>query len=365
MAQDVAVNIFTCKKLQPVERPELAIEREVNLGRSLTLPLGQVMAQLTSSANDVQTLTVTGTPTGGTLTVTATNGGGALVTFSLAYNSTASAAQTAAQAVLGSGNVTVSGGPLPGSTLVFTFAGSMASQWVPAMTVDASTLTGGSSPAASFAHTTSGATAATFVAFDGTVITAPTTAPTVTGNGTGSSFAAGTYAVTYTIVNAQGETTPSPATMVTLTAAQNARVSAISSLDSTATAVNYYVNGVWAKQTAVSSGTAAQTDISGATLATGQSAPLVNTAYTCPNGTGCHIAKGLLAYATATDANGRVVYGTSAASGDNHGVYRDTASVWVSGLFSTADLTGLTAKAISDLGRLQSGSTSAGVLRIA
>ena len=363
MAQDVAVNTFTGTKLLPAERPELAVEREVNIGPSLTLAQGKVMAQLTSGQSDVQTLTVTGTPTGGTLTVTATNPGGATVTFDLAYNSSASAAQTAAQAVLGSGNVTVSGGALPGTPLVFTFAGSIANQYVPAMTVNASALTGGTSPAASFAHTTSGASPGTYVAYDSTVVAAPTTAPTVAGNGSGSSYAAGTYAVAYTLVTAYGESIPSPATNVTVTAAQNLRVSAISSLNAAVTAVNYYVNGLWAKQTAVSSGTAAQTDISGASLATGASPPTANTAYTCPNGAGCHVARGLLAYATATDSSGYVTYGT-ASGGDQWGQTRRTASVYVSGLFACQDLSGLDAKAVADMGRLQTGTTATGVISI-
>ena len=363
MAQDVAANRFTSTRLIPCERPELAAKREVNIGPSLTLAQGKVMAQLTSGTNDVQTLTVTGTPTGGTLTVTATNPGGALVTFSLDYNSSASAAQTAAQAKLGSGNVTVTGGALPGTALVFTFAGSMGYQYVPAMTVDATGLTGGTNPAASFAHTTSGASPATYVAYDSTVLAPPSSGPTVAGNGSGSSFAAGSVAVSYTLVTAYGESTPSPATLATLTAGQNARVSAITSLSSAVTKVRYYVNGVLMKETTPSSGTAAQTDIDGAALAVAGPPPKTNTAYTCPNGAGCHIARGLLVYATATDSAGLVTYGTSS-GGNQWGVDRRTASIYVSGLFACQDLSGLDDKAVADMGRLQTGTITAGVISI-
>ena len=362
MAQDVAVNTFSCTKLLPAERPELAVEREVNIGPSLTLAQGLVLAQLSTAAADVQTLTCDYTPTGGTITVQGTLPGGALVTFSLDYNSSASAAQTAAQAVFGSGNVTVSGGALPGTPLVFTFASQLTNMLMAPMTVLTNALTGGTPGTISFAHTTSGASPGTFVAYDSTKVT-PSTAPTVAGNGSGSSFAAGSIAVQYTYVTAIGESTPSPATFATLTAAQNARVSALTSLNSAITAVNYYVNGVWAKRTAVSSGTAAQTDISGATLATAGSPPTVNNAYTCPNGAGCHIAKALNAYRIATDSLGNVTMG-AVSGGGFWGSVRNTAPVYVSGLFNTADLTGLDAKAIADLGRLQSGNSTNGVIAI-
>lgn len=363
MPLDVSLNQFTLRKLQPAAAPQLALEINVNIPASTTLASGTVLGQLTSSANSVQTLTVTGTPTGGTVTVTATNGGGGIVTFALNFNSSASAAQTAAQAVLGSGNVTVSGGALPGTPLVFTFAGSMAAQFVPAMTVSAAGLTGGTTPAAAFTQTTVGASANTFVAYSSAVIAAPATGPTVVGNGSGSSYGAGTYAVAYTLVTAQGETTPSPATNATVTAAQNLRVSAISSLASTVTRVNYYVNGLWAATTVPTSGTAAQTDITGASLATGQVPPTTNTAFTAPNGAGSHIARAIMSYSVISDSAGVVSLGDTANAG-RESYPGNAVPVAVKGVYATQDLIGLDAKAVADLGRLMVGNTTTGLIQI-
>ena len=361
MALDVAVNTFTCKKLQPFRRPDQAMEEAVNIAPSTTLSMGQVLAEVAASVNDVQTLTVTGTPTGGSMVVTATNPvGGQVVTFTVAYNSTNAQAQTAARAVLGN-NITVTGGALPGTALVFTASGAFVGLPMAPMTVNAAGLTGGTNPAASFAHTTQGATAGTFAAYSSAVV-APPAAPTVAGNGSGSSYAAGTYAVQVTFLTASGETTPSPVTNVTVTAAQNLRVSAYSSVASGITGANFYVNGTWEATTAISSGNIPQTDLTGAAIGTGQEPPSTNTAYTAASG--LQTARGLLAYDVATDSAGMITLGTSSTGGP-FGQKTRNVSMYTKGAFWTGDLVGIDAKAISDLGKLVSGTTSAGELHIA
>lgn len=106
-------------------------------------------------------------------------------------------------------------------------------------------------------------------------------APTVAGNGSGSSYGAGTYAVQTTYKTPFGETTPSPAVLVTLTAAQNIRVSAQGGgvLPAGVTFGAFYVNGVRAvADVASSGGSIPQTDLTGATPAVAGGPPAVNTA---------------------------------------------------------------------------------------
>jgi hypothetical protein len=91
---------------------------------------------------------------------------GASGSFTLAYNSSASAAQAIVATLFAPGTVTVTGGTLPGTALVFTFSGSLAATPVPLMVATAS-LTGGSTPAAAVTHTTTGVKANTFIAYPG------------------------------------------------------------------------------------------------------------------------------------------------------------------------------------------------------
>jgi len=104
--------------------------------------------------NDRQTITISGTPTGGTFTL---NFGGQ-ITIPIAFNATAStvAAALAALGLIGSSNnIDVVGGPLPGTPVSVRFKDAMGSKPQPVMTA-ISALTGGSSPAVSIAHTATG-----------------------------------------------------------------------------------------------------------------------------------------------------------------------------------------------------------------
>jgi len=118
------------------------------------LMLRDARAYLDSGAavNEVQTVTITGTPTGGSWTYTFRG----QTSAAIAYNAVNSAVQTALQAMttIGTGGVTVTGGPGPGTPYVLTFAGALAGQDVPLGTVDGSSLTGGTNPAIAIAATT-------------------------------------------------------------------------------------------------------------------------------------------------------------------------------------------------------------------
>lgn len=103
--------------------------------------------------SEVQSLAVTGGPTGGTFTLTFSG----QTTSTIAWNATASAVQSALEALsnVDPGDVVCTGGPLPGTSVVVTFGGQYAGTDVPAMTVTGS-FTGGTTPAAAITTTTAG-----------------------------------------------------------------------------------------------------------------------------------------------------------------------------------------------------------------
>lgn len=117
--------------------------------------IGQILRITGVENNEVQTLSVTGTPTGGTFKLSFKG----VTTGVIAFNSTAAALQALLEAVstVGSGNVLCSGGPLPGTPIVVTFQANLGNQDVPALIPTASAFTGGTTPAAAVAITTPGA----------------------------------------------------------------------------------------------------------------------------------------------------------------------------------------------------------------
>jgi hypothetical protein len=94
--------------------------------------------------NEVQTITITGSPAGGTFTLTFSG----QTTAAIAYNAAAAAVQSALLLLsnLDTGDVTISGGPGPATPWQATFAGQYAATDVAVMTAAAS-FTGGTSPA--------------------------------------------------------------------------------------------------------------------------------------------------------------------------------------------------------------------------
>jgi hypothetical protein len=104
--------------------------------------------------SEVQTLTVTGTPTGGNFNISYDG----QTTGAIAYNASAANVDTALEALsnIGAGDVTCAGGPLPGTAVTVTFATALASTNVALMTADSTNLTGGTTPTASIATTTTG-----------------------------------------------------------------------------------------------------------------------------------------------------------------------------------------------------------------
>lgn len=104
------------------------------------------------AVNEIQTVTITGTPTGGTFTLTY----GGQTTAGIAYNAAASAVQSALVALssISTGNVTVTGSA--GGPYTVTFTGALAGTDVAQMTSSGAGLTGGTSPAATVTTATAG-----------------------------------------------------------------------------------------------------------------------------------------------------------------------------------------------------------------
>jgi hypothetical protein len=102
-------------------------------------------AQPVCVSSEVQQVAITGTPTGGDFTLTYDG----QTTGDIAYNAAAAAVVAALEALsnIGAGNVTGTGGALPGTPVVITFAGDLAEADIAQMTGDGSGLTGGTAPA--------------------------------------------------------------------------------------------------------------------------------------------------------------------------------------------------------------------------
>lgn len=123
----------------------------LDAGQELALEAEEVWVVGSAGADEVQTLSITGSPTGGSFTITF-NGE---TTAAIAFNATANDVETALEALNGIDDVVVTGGPLPGTAIVITFAGSLSGVNVALMTTTDS-LTGGTAPASSIVETTPG-----------------------------------------------------------------------------------------------------------------------------------------------------------------------------------------------------------------
>lgn len=114
-----------------------------------------------STADEVQSLTMTGSPTGGTFTLTF----GAQTTAAIPYNCTAAEVQAAIEALSNFevGDVLVFGGPFPTKVIYIFFQGQYKETNV-AMFTDTESLTGGTSPTVTEAVILSGASAFSTIA---------------------------------------------------------------------------------------------------------------------------------------------------------------------------------------------------------
>lgn len=111
---------------------------------------------LAHGTDEVQTITITGTPTGGSFTLSY----GGQTTGLINHNANAAAVQAALEALssIGAGNVSCGGGALPGTPVTVTFLKSLGGQNVALMTDNDAGLTGGTAPAVAVTETTPGET---------------------------------------------------------------------------------------------------------------------------------------------------------------------------------------------------------------
>ena len=132
------------------DRPVASVNVGTNGGSAWSLP-GSVpsrsdtvlVTSMTYAADAVQTVRLTGSPTGGTFTLTF----GGDTTSGIAYNATAATVQTALQGLtsIGSGNALVIAAP--GGGWEVRFAGTLAGKYQARITASGTSLTGGTTPA--------------------------------------------------------------------------------------------------------------------------------------------------------------------------------------------------------------------------
>lgn len=141
----------------------IVVGKRCNKSLNVTVPIcvsgaiGQreyVVCNSPTAVNETQRITITGTPTGGTFALTF-NGQTA---SAVARNASAANVVTALEALsnIAPGDVSATGGPLPGTPVDVTFAGAYEGVNVPMMTADGSGLTGGTDPAVTITTVTQG-----------------------------------------------------------------------------------------------------------------------------------------------------------------------------------------------------------------
>ena len=155
-----AVRTYTGQGFQPALYPELARTDAVIL-RPGTYVAGQVVGQATTltAANDVQTLTFGGTPTGGTFKLSFNGVETAAITFDTTAGGAPLAANILAALIalpqIGTGSVTVSSSL---TVPAVTFTGDLAARWQPLILVANNSMTSATTATLSIAHTTPGRT---------------------------------------------------------------------------------------------------------------------------------------------------------------------------------------------------------------
>lgn len=116
--------------------------------------IGDIVKLTGSDVNEIQTLSVSGTPTGGTFTLTFKG----KTTAGIIFSAAAAVIQAALEALstIGTGNILAAGGPAPGTPVTLTFQGALAAANQPIITASSAGLTGGTTPTVSIAETTPG-----------------------------------------------------------------------------------------------------------------------------------------------------------------------------------------------------------------
>jgi hypothetical protein len=129
----------------PIDIPGTFVAPNYYFGGPDGEPAADVAPAQPPCGAEVQSVAITGGPTGGDFTLTFDG----QTTAAIAYDATASAVQTALEALsnIAPGDVVVAGGPLPTTAVTVTFMGAYEGINVPALTANGAGLTGGTSPA--------------------------------------------------------------------------------------------------------------------------------------------------------------------------------------------------------------------------
>lgn len=153
-----AIRTYTGQGVCPAIYPENA-RTDSKRFRPGTYTAGTCVGQITTltAANDVQTITFTGTPTGGTFRLSFNGQVTSAITYSVTDATVAANVLAALEALsnIGEDNVTVSFAS-SGTVGTITFVGDLGASFQPDLVFYTNDLTGGSDPAATFAHTTPG-----------------------------------------------------------------------------------------------------------------------------------------------------------------------------------------------------------------
>jgi hypothetical protein len=325
--------VFTNKSLKARRAAIESYPVDANLNLAEGSPVALVSGTAVAS---VLSLTISGgTPTSGSVDLLMYG-----KKLTVAFNETASSLTGKLNALFGTGSFTVSGGALPGTALTLTPARNYAGLTPAVPLVTASSLSAGTlTPSLS----TPGVPKGKIVGWNPAKLAAPTAAlVTYSGTGSAGTWLAGTYSLQHTWETATGETLPSPAVNLTLTANQSLRIAAITAGNTPdqAVALNIYANGARIARIAVttpgSAGNVVQTDIAnvnGATGADGKRMPSENLAFT--NSDGRQVFLGFLKQQTVTDEVGKAFHAAPQFVGD---IGKSTVEVFVGGEFKMADL---------------------------
>ena len=352
---------YSQASLVPYKWEDEVILDDYPVAANQVIALGNTVAVVTAAtATDVQTLTNTGT--GGTFTVQFGNAQVYTTTPLNCASCTAAQLQAALQALpnIGSGGCTVSGGPFTsgGGSLVVTFAGALAGQPQPLLVINNSASTGGT---VTVAHTTQGVQNGSLVNYVGTKVANPSAAPVPTVAGADGTLAVGSYSVTYTYVTAAGESLPSPAATIAVASTNHIAIASITSIPTGVVSVNVYLDGVFFKNQAVTSGATGGFNILAPASGAALTQPTVSTAFL--NSDGSQIPIGFAWYAMAADTTGKITQGNSVPSGNPFGNIEYTGNVAIAGAFPCASLNGgagIDQVTADRLGRLISGSLATG-----
>src|SRR5271157_1695447 len=142
-----------------LQSPLPAITNTVSIDGYTEAPLGVPYFYPNAVSSAVQSIALTGSPTGGTFTLTIAVPF-TVSTVTLPYSATAATVQAALGPYVGGiNNITVTGGPLPDTALTITFQNGDGGQAISDLVGNGSGLTGGTSPGVLVETTVAGGTA--------------------------------------------------------------------------------------------------------------------------------------------------------------------------------------------------------------